>query len=172
MAELGRSAIYFRIGVPFENAVVPRIESALPDVKIVDLRKGVALRRMQEAHGHEHGHGHGHEGADPHTWLDPVRVETMSATIRDALTEADPEGAEVYRANCAKWVEDLKRADRSVSETLKPVRGAKLYVFHPSYGYFADRYGLEQEAIEAGGKSPSPRRSRPSWRRRARMACA
>jgi zinc transport system substrate-binding protein len=29
-------------------------------------------------------------------------------------------------------------------------------VFHPSWGYFADTYGLEQVAIEIEGKNPKP----------------
>jgi zinc transport system substrate-binding protein len=29
-------------------------------------------------------------------------------------------------------------------------------VFHPGFGYFADAYGLRQEAVEAGGHSPTP----------------
>ena len=30
----------------------------------------------------------------------------------------------------------------------------KFLVFHPAWGYFADRYGLEQVAIEYQGKEP------------------
>ena len=32
-----------------------------------------------------------------------------------------------------------------------------MYVFHPSYGYFADAYGLRQIAVEMGGKEPGAR---------------
>ena len=30
-------------------------------------------------------------------------------------------------------------------------------VFHPSWGYFAKRYELEQEAVEKQGKEPKPK---------------
>jgi zinc transport system substrate-binding protein len=30
-------------------------------------------------------------------------------------------------------------------------------VFHPSWGYFADAYGLTQIAVESAGKEPGPR---------------
>jgi zinc transport system substrate-binding protein len=30
-------------------------------------------------------------------------------------------------------------------------------VYHPSFGYFLDEFGIIQEAVEAGGKEPSPR---------------
>ncbi|MBD3314523.1 MAG: ABC transporter substrate-binding protein, partial [Chitinivibrionales bacterium] len=39
-----------------------------------------------------------------------------------------------------------------------PLRGRKFFVFHPSFGYFADAYGLKQIAVETGGKEPSARR--------------
>jgi zinc transport system substrate-binding protein len=33
-----------------------------------------------------------------------------------------------------------------------------MYVFHPSYGYFADRYGLIQIAVETEGKEPGAKK--------------
>ena len=38
---------------------------------------------------------------------------------------------------------------------LVPLRGASVYVYHPSWGYFCDAYGLHQHAIEVEGKDPS-----------------
>ena len=43
---------------------------------------------------------------------------------------------------------------------LAPYRGRSFYVFHPGFGYFADAYGLKQEAVEAGGRSPTPKQLR------------
>jgi zinc transport system substrate-binding protein len=37
-----------------------------------------------------------------------------------------------------------------------PCNGSRFYVFHPSFGYFASAYGLEQVPVEIDGKSPSP----------------
>ena len=33
----------------------------------------------------------------------------------------------------------------------------KFFVFHPAFGYFARAYGLEQVAVETGGREPSPK---------------
>jgi zinc transport system substrate-binding protein len=30
-------------------------------------------------------------------------------------------------------------------------------VYHPSFGYFLDEFGIRQQAVETGGKSPGPR---------------
>ena len=43
---------------------------------------------------------------------------------------------------------------------LAPYRGRSFYVFHPGFGYFADAYGLKEEAVEAGGQSPTPKQLR------------
>ena len=37
------------------------------------------------------------------------------------------------------------------------MKGKPFFVFHPSFGYFADDYGLEQIAVETGGSEPSAR---------------
>ena len=33
-------------------------------------------------------------------------------------------------------------------------------MFHPGFGYFADAYGLKQEAVEAGGRTPAAKQLR------------
>lgn len=157
VSRLSQSRLFFRIWVPFENGFIPRIASTLQSLDIVDLREGIESIDMQ-GHGHDHGHGHGHgEGKDPHVWLDPLRVARMAETIRDALSKADPEGAALYARNCRTFQKDLRQVDRELASALAGLKGRKLYVFHPAYGYFADRYGLRQVAVEQGGKSPSPR---------------
>ena len=53
--------------------------------------------------------------------------------------------------------DDLDTLDRWIARTLNPYRGRAFLVFHPSFGRFAEAYGLRQTAIETDGKSPSPR---------------
>jgi zinc transport system substrate-binding protein len=54
MAALSEAKIFFRIGVPFENAFVPKIEGSMGTLRIIDTRKGITLRRMK-AHHHHNG---------------------------------------------------------------------------------------------------------------------
>ncbi len=85
--KLAGADLYFRIGVPFENGFLHKIESIVPDIRVVDTRQGIVLRQM-ERHIHEgdshggHDHAHTDEGADPHIWMSPVRVKQQAATIR------------------------------------------------------------------------------------------
>jgi zinc transport system substrate-binding protein len=155
MADLSRAKLFFRVGVPFEETLLPKIESTMKGLRIVDTREGVPLRRMKSAPGH-HGHARG-GGADPHIWTNPRLAKIQARTIADALAGVDPSGKEAFEENYRKFAADLDVLDAKLAAALKPVRGKVFLVFHPAWGYFADAYGLVQESIELEGKEPSGR---------------
>lgn len=97
------------------------------------------------------------EGRDPHIWLDPLLVKKQAETICAALSRLDPEGATVYEANRAAFAAELDRLHREIRGILAPLKGHDLFVFHPAYGYFAERYHLHQVPVEIEGKTPSAR---------------
>ncbi|HHO49105.1 MAG TPA: ABC transporter substrate-binding protein [Desulfobacteraceae bacterium] len=154
MAQLAGARIYFRIGVPFENAMIPRLSRSIPDLRIIDLQEGIELLGPAETHDDHHGH---ENDLDPHTWLDPLLALRQAALIRATLISLDPEGAMTYNANFDQLATDLKELDRTLRELLRPMAGRSIYVFHPAYGYFCRAYGLKQKAINPGGKQPGAR---------------
>jgi zinc transport system substrate-binding protein len=164
MARLSEATGFFRIGVEFENTLMPRLESTMKDLVVVDCREGIRLRQM-ESHGHEEQelekhaeeHAEEEEGSDPHVWLSVRNAMRIAATIQEALIRLDPEGKEIYDPGYSRLVGELEALDRRIAEILAPVAGKKFFVFHPSFGYFADDYGLEQIAVETGGSEPSAR---------------
>jgi zinc transport system substrate-binding protein len=166
IAALAAADLYVRVGVPFEDAWLKRIQATNPDMPILDLRDGLQLRR-QEAHGHgdnddDHGHTHGHgEGAEPmdaHVWTSPRLVRDMLVTLREEFTALDPAGAEGYAANQAAYDAELAELDAELSRRLAGLQQRSFLVYHPAWGYFADAYGLEQIPIEYQGKEPGARR--------------
>lgn len=182
MAALSQADIFFRIGVPFENALIPKIEKTMDQLIIVDTRKGITLRKMEMEHiedgtdtDHDHdtdtdaepeqetegdheetAHNHA-DGDDPHIWLDPRLVILQARTITDALIAADPDAKSYYLSNYDSFVKDLEALHTRLASVLHQVKGKTLLVFHPTFGYFADAYGLEQIAIEISGKEPTAR---------------
>lgn len=156
MTSLASSRIYFRIGVPFENALVPKLSRILPDLRIVDLQKGIGLQGI-ENHDDLDGHGHREGDVDPHTWLDPMLALEHAAVIRDTLAETDPEGKLTYEANYRQLAGELHELDQVLRKTLAPFAGSTVYVFHPAYGYFCRAYNLKQKAITPGGREPGAR---------------
>jgi zinc transport system substrate-binding protein len=178
MMALGRASIYFEVGMPFERQLLLKIRQGRPDLVVVDTTKGIEKRMMVEHHHGEAGHdehapeagagageaphhedhdGQHEEDADPHVWLSPSLLKVQARNIADALIAADPAHAADYRKNLAALLKDVDATDARVGEVLAPHKGQSFYVFHPAFGYFADAYGLTQEAVEVEGKSPSPR---------------
>ncbi len=152
MAGLGSARVFFRAGMPFEEPLFRRGSGVFQTVEVVDTRNGVPLRAF---------HGHGDEEAghrDPHVWLDPERVKIQAGTICETLCRIDPVHADTYRQGLNGFQRDLDRVHARVSAVLAPLKGRRIYVFHPAFGYFTDAYGLVQVPLEDEGKEPGPRR--------------
>ncbi|MDA3901509.1 MAG: zinc ABC transporter substrate-binding protein [Spirochaetes bacterium] len=159
--KLGDARILFTIGVPFEDAFLPKIESVLNSLKIVDTSHGIDKRNLDFHHDDEEDHHDENPEQyvgtpDPHIWLSPLLVKIQAETIYNALIEIDPDGQSVYASGYQSLQEELDELSRNLEKTLKPFKGSTLFVFHPAFGYFADEFGLNQVAIETGGKEPTP----------------
>ncbi|MFC1475935.1 metal ABC transporter solute-binding protein, Zn/Mn family [Candidatus Zixiibacteriota bacterium] len=158
MAALSGADIYFRIGMPFEDQLLRGIAAINEGLPVIDTRRGIKLRPMDEEStaGDEHGHEH-HGRYDPHIWLNPGLVKIQARNIVAGLIELDPAGKTAYEKNLQEFQADLAELDSTIAEILAPLRGREVFVFHPSYGYFAEAYGLKQVAVETGGKEPGAR---------------
>jgi zinc transport system substrate-binding protein len=158
MAALSKTPIYFAIGVPFEKNWLKKFAAANPNMRVVPTDHGIQKIPMS-AHRHaaENRPGKDHQGEpDPHIWLSPMLVMTQARTIRDALQEIDPAHRSVYEANYKAFIATLEDLDGELRNTFADKQGLQFMVFHPSWGYFADTYGLKQVAVEIEGKNPKP----------------
>jgi len=144
--------VFFRCGVPFESgawfrAIASRLE-------VVDLRDGVATRTM-DTHSHDGDPHHLPDAADPHIWLSPRRLMIQARLVAETLQQLDPDHARDYKARLNQVINELEALDAWIEDTFAAFSGRAFVVFHPSWGYFADDYGLRQIAIETEGKEPS-----------------
>lgn len=157
IARLAEASAYFRIGLPFEDRLVEKIGRVHKRLKIIDLRAGIEMLPMSRAAGADDS-GRRTGQPDPHIWLDPGRAKIMARTICEQLCRLDPSHAGDYRGGLQALVADLDSLKRRLAAKLARFKGRAIYVFHPAYGYFADAFGLEQVAVEQGGKQPGARR--------------
>jgi len=144
---LGDADLFFTIGVPFENAFMSTIEASLPNLRVVATDEGIDKRLFDRR---------GAMRPDPHVWMDPILVKQQAAVMRDAFIEIDPDFESDYRERYAEFATELDELDAELREALAPVSGGSLFVYHPAFGYFLDRYDIEQVAIEKAGQEPSP----------------
>jgi zinc transport system substrate-binding protein len=149
MTRLAEAKAYFSVGVPLEETLLPRIKKSFPGVEIVNSRAGIPLREFDRGHGHP-----GHSSHDPHVWLNPKHAKTIANNIFKSLAGLFPEQTETFARNNEKLLSDLDALDAELSRLLAPLAGAKMVVFHPAYGYFAEAYGMTQVAVEEGGVEP------------------
>jgi zinc transport system substrate-binding protein len=170
MKSLSNSKIYFYTGIEFEKAWLDKFKKSAPNTIFVDSSAGIQRIAMAE-HSHEeeskatnhkdekhneHEDEHDHEGLDPHVWLDPILVKIQAKNIYEALVSIDELNKEFYTKNYEEFLKELDSLDVKIEEILKPYEHKAFMVFHPSWGYFAKRYDLEQISIEVQGKEPKP----------------
>ncbi|MEK6201274.1 MAG: zinc ABC transporter substrate-binding protein [Desulfobulbaceae bacterium] len=166
LTALSRAQLYFTLDLEFEGQVIPKLKKTVHTLHFVDTAGAIPRIGMS-------GHGHGHdeqniyahadkqeprqEGLDPHVWLSPLNLKIMAAAMARAMIEKDPTNKSSYEENLLETNRILDQLHQRIEQELAPYQGASFYVFHPAFGYFAHTYHLQQEAIETGGKSPTPR---------------
>ncbi len=87
--------------------------------------------------------------------LSPGNGKIIAAHIKKALIKAAPEYASRFEGKDTALAEKIDTLDEKPNTMPAPLDGEKFLVFHPAFGYFADTYGLRQEAIETGGREPA-----------------
>ena len=172
MKSLNNSKIYFYTGIEFEKAWLEKFKKSAPNTLFVDSSANIQRIAMEE-HSHEeekthdkhkhqdhkkhdHEDEHEHDGLDPHVWLDPVLAKIQAKNIYDAVVSIDETNKDFYTKNYEEFLKELDLLDSQIKEILKPYSKKSFMVFHPSWGYFAKRYDLNQIPIEMQGKEPKP----------------
>lgn len=157
VAKVTAAHALFANGMGFEEFLGELIKNAGGQTAVVSLSEGVETRQMNEAElaadehgGDEHAaageHQHEHAGVDPHTWTTPTNAIVFVENIEKALSTIDPASAAAYKANAEKYKAQLKELDTWVKAQIEtiPAQNRKLVTDHTVFGYYADRYGLEQ----------------------------
>lgn len=99
------------------------------------------------------------EDDNPHIWLDPVLAKKEIEIIRDALASIDPQNADLYKQNAARYIDLLIVLDEKYKNTLATCAINVIVAPHPAFQYLADRYGLSLISISVSPEQePSLRR--------------
>jgi len=99
-----------------------------------------------------------HHGKDPHVWVSPKNVKIMAKNIYNTLVEIDSKNQEYYETNYDNFIKEINQTNKKIKTILSSLpKNSKFMVFHPSWGYFAKDYNLEQLVIEVEGKEPKPK---------------
>ena len=146
-----KANIWFRMGEPFEDRIIPVLKSYNSLFTVVDLRDGVPLIKTDPLHSCCHAHS-----SDPHFWLSARLAHIQADTIASTLITLRPEHASLYRENLKKFHQELDELDKRIQKILEPMINRNILVSHPAYAYFCRDYNIIQYSIEFEGKDPTP----------------
>lgn len=140
-----QASIWFRIGEPFENRLLPLLG---PRLIVHDLRGNVDLLFSG-------GCSHCREGGDRHIWLSPKRTLLQLEEGVSILSRTFPEKEALFQQNLAKMKEKLVALDQKLLSFTPQNEGKALFVSHGAFAYFCHDYNLEEISIETEGKEVS-----------------
>ncbi|MBU1166918.1 zinc ABC transporter substrate-binding protein [Patescibacteria group bacterium] len=169
MQEISEAEAYIKVGVPFEEAWLPKFEAANSKMKTFDQGAGVeklvlpdhvdepekrtSIHELEDKQ--EKTLKKTEEQPDPHIWLSPQRAIKQADNIYEALVAIDEDNQAEYQANLESFKKEIESLDQELSEIISAAPSKTFLVFHPALGYFAADYDLTQVAIEVEGKEPS-----------------
>lgn len=159
MTALSKARIYFAVGAPFESAWLEKISASNPDMRVVHTEAWIDKMPMAAHHhgGDDHDEQHDHGIRDPHIWLSPPLVMLQARHIFTALAQAVSTDREFFQVKYVKFLQTVAELDSEIRNRFAQLKGDREFmVFHPSWGYFADAYGLKQIPVELEGKDPKP----------------
>ncbi len=138
LVDLRKAVLYFRIHVPFEDAWMEKFRAVNGRMRVVDTVAGMKERIK----------------GDPHVWLAPSLVKYQARVMAEALSEVDPQRADIYKQNTRRFEQRLDALSREIRACFEGITRSTFLVYHPCWGYFAKEFGLRQVAIEREGKAP------------------
>ena len=142
VVKIAASQVLIQNGRGLEDWLAKVLDNAGGQRLVIQASSGLPVRTPQpdEIVGAD---GQDQQG-DPHYWLDPISVIHYVENIRDGLSQADPQGKDIYDQNAAAYILKLKDLDAWVRQQVEQIPPAQrqLVTNHESFGYFADRYGF------------------------------
>lgn len=117
--------------------------------------EGAEIHEDEGADEHEHEH-ESHSSIDPHVWLDPIYSQDIAETIKDALVEQMPEQKDTFEKNYEELKKELQELHQSFEDTVQTAKRKEIITAHAAYGYWEQRYGLEQISISGFSTTNEP----------------
>ncbi len=161
MISIADSDLFIYIGLGLEG-FVEKAKSTLANEQVTMLPAGEAIHFEEDEHEHgeheeEHSHdGHSHGSIDPHVWLDPLYSKQLAESIKDALTNLLPEQEAYFESNLDELTAELDQLDADFQSAVSDSGKHEIIVAHSAYGYWEERYGIEQLSISGLSTTSEP----------------
>lgn len=126
-------------GLTFEGWLNELIENSGTKAKVVTITKGVEpIESIKYKNS-----------TDPHAWMDAGNGLIYIKNIKEALSELDPDHADIYSFNHDLYRQQLLDMDKYIRQLIESIPESRriLVTSHDAFRYYGKRYGIRVEAI-------------------------
>ncbi len=134
-----RASLILKNGLTFEGWPNELIENSGTRAMVKTITEGIAPIESDRYQN----------STDPHAWMDASLGLIYIENIKNALSELDPDNADIYEFNYQAYRRQLEGLDRQISAAIQsiPERQRVLITSHDAFRYYGKRYGIQVEAI-------------------------
>jgi len=129
--------------VVIQGANNPKVNPGAPGR--VDASEGILVLEVPKTRV-DRSMGDVHPMGNPHYTADPGMAPAVTANILNGLARVAPQSRAAFERNRAAFLARLEQAQARWTETLAPLKGARVVVDHSLWAYFLTRFGLVQVA--------------------------
>jgi zinc transport system substrate-binding protein len=143
----------FYLGGGLQPSVEKAVAQLLSTITVMDLmnhartidaiKKDDHDNHNDEKEEDEHAHG----DTDPHVWLDPANMVSMTQAVVSTLSTLSPESATTLDTNAAAYIAELEQLGTSMDTAFSNCTSRALVTSHDAFGYFAARAKLDTVPI-------------------------
>jgi zinc transport system substrate-binding protein len=164
MMKLADADLFFYIGLGLEG-FVENTKKTLKNENVTLVATADDLPLYAEGEHHEdseehhddEGNSEEHEhDVNPHVWLDPLYSKDMASVIKDELIKKMPKNKALFEENFQQLTTELEELNNEFEETISSAKHKSIIVTHAAFGYWEQRYGIEQISISGLSTSNEP----------------
>jgi zinc/manganese transport system substrate-binding protein len=146
---LNRADVLVLTGLGDEHSWLPALLEVASNPKILPGRPGyidcaVGVSVLETPTILDRSEGDLHPQGNPHYMLDPVSGKIAARNIAAGLSRNFPQHHQVFEKNLKAYLVELDNWIARWQKMATPLRGVKYVDYHPSWVYFANRFGMQQ----------------------------
>lgn len=156
LKKIAASSVLVINGLGIEEFAGRPVQTANPDIKIIDASRGITPLEAKEGHSH-HDYEHHPGQINAHVWTSPALAAVQVRNIAESLSTIDPKHSELYRKNAANFTARIEKLISEVRNAADTLKKRKVVAFHNVFDYLARDLGLTIVAYieEEPGQPPS-----------------
>jgi len=163
--------VVFRIDEHMEvmlNALLENQDTGDSNKQVISLAEASGITLFEQGHYHHNGekgeeiNNDHHVNADFHIWTSPKNAQVIAKEITKTLVKLDSKNKLSYQNNLQQFIGALEKSTDDINKQLIDLKAKPYIVFHNSWQYFANDFGLQKplvvnlhEGLSSGAKTLS-----------------